>query len=66
MDPRTKIAAWSMDHRIKVTAAGYLYIDGVKVRTARVTPLSIPTDFGPAAESVCREYARKKYTLTRV
>lgn len=53
------------EKEIKITAAGYLYVDGVKVRKNVVTPLSVPSEYGDDVEAVCREYAKKNYRMVQ-
>jgi len=47
---------------IKITKAGYLYINGVKQTTLRVSPLQIPTDDADAIE-VCHQSNRKNWRM---
>jgi hypothetical protein len=47
---------------IKITKAGYLYINGIRQSPLIVAPLHIPTSDKDAL-TVCREYIKKYYVM---
>jgi hypothetical protein len=50
------------NQEIRITRAGYLYIDGVRVY-GPITPLRVPGEFGAEVQAVCREWAHKHYRM---
>ena len=48
---------------IKITRAGYLYVNGDRMSKQIITPLQIPTEYGPRVEEFCRKWAFRHYAM---
>ncbi len=48
---------------IKISASGYLYVDGIKISKRRITPLYIPSNFGNEVYEYALKWANKNYKM---
>lgn len=49
--------------QVKITRAGYLYIDGIKISERRITPISGPKIECPAIAKYVHEWAARNYIM---
>ena len=52
-----------MKKQIKITRAGYLYINGIKVSPLRITPLSSPKSDDPEVLAAMSKYRSSSYRM---
>ena len=52
-------------HSLKITKAGYVYIDAVKVSVRRLTPIQIPYEIPDWALERCRAWLHRNYTMAQ-
>ena len=51
------------DHEVRITSAGYLYIDGNRVNNVPITPLHVPDGQPEAITKYCRAWAHRHYRM---
>jgi hypothetical protein len=52
-----------MSKEIKITRAGYIYIDGVKISERKLTPLYTPPEVPAWALEACQNWNRKNWRM---
>ena len=53
-----------MERKIKITKAGYLYINGKKASEKRITPLYVGADIlDPDEQEITRKWAHSHYKM---
>lgn len=52
-----------MKKTIKITKAGYVYRNGIKISARKLSPFWIPETLSVAEKDVCRDWVYKHYCM---
>ena len=50
-------------HSVKITRAGYVYIDGIKISELRLTPLQTPPEVPAWAIDACKHWISRYWKM---